>query len=122
VDRLDFLGRSLSAIGYIDGEIRTEQGAQSTVDAVGMVYDLRGVVALSVGTLGNEQHVLRAKLDAEPTALAPFVDDVDETIRYLDTIPIQRLSPKAHDPTSILHHISIWLQASRATRSAISLG
>ncbi len=54
------------------------------------------VIALAVGLLGHDQHVLRAELNAEATPLAPFLDDVDDAKGYLDPIPIQRLSPIGH--------------------------
>jgi hypothetical protein len=46
---------------------------------------------------------LGAEFNAEAASLAPFLDDVNDAVGYLDAIAIQRLSPKSHKPSSILH-------------------
>jgi hypothetical protein len=96
VDRYDLGWRARAGVLHVNGKVGAEQGAQSTVDAVGVVDDLGWMIALAVGLLRHDQHVLRAELNAETTPLAPFLDDVDNTKRYLDPIPIQRLSPIGH--------------------------
>jgi hypothetical protein len=53
-----------------------------------MIHNLGGMVALGVGVFGHGQRMLGTKLDAKPTALAPFIDDVNEAVWYLDTVPI----------------------------------
>jgi hypothetical protein len=79
-----------------DGEIGAEQGTQATVDALGVVEQLGGMIAFGVGPFGHDEHVLGAELDAEATSFAPLLDDLDHAARNLDAITIQRLSPITH--------------------------
>lgn len=88
---------------YIDGEIGTEEGAEPTVDAVGVIGELRRMVAFRIGLLGHDKHTLGAELDAEPASLASFFDNMYDAMRDLDAVSIQWLSPICHYPTSILH-------------------
>jgi len=39
------------------------------------------------------QHVFGAEFDAEATAFAPVLDDVNFTLRRLDFVSVQRLAP-----------------------------
>jgi hypothetical protein len=69
---------------------------------MGVVYKLRGVVALGVRIFGHDEHTLGAKLDAESASFASFLDDVNDTMWYLDAVSVQGLSPISHVPSSIL--------------------
>jgi hypothetical protein len=46
------------------------------------------MVALGVGSLGHDQHALRAELDAETASFAAFLDDVNDAMGHLDAVPI----------------------------------
>jgi hypothetical protein len=71
-----------------DGKIGTEESTQSAVDAVDVLSILGGMVALGVGALRHDQHLLGAELDAEPASFAPFLDDMNDAVRYLDAVQI----------------------------------
>jgi hypothetical protein len=85
-----------STILYKDGKVRTEKGTQAAVDALGIIDQLGGMVALGIGAFGHHKHALGAKLDAETASLAALLDDLNHAARDLDMIPIQGLSPIAH--------------------------
>ena len=61
------------------------------------------MVALCVGALGHDKHMLGAELDAVAASFAPLFDDVHDAVRYLDAISIKGLSPISHGSSSILH-------------------
>jgi hypothetical protein len=46
------------------------------------------MVAPGVGSLGHDQHALRAELDAKAASFATFLDDVNNAVGYLDAVPI----------------------------------
>jgi hypothetical protein len=102
VDGLDLIGSLHSAVLNKDGEIGAEQGAQTAIDALGIIGQFGGMIALGVGAPGHNKHVLGAELDAVATALAPFLNDVNDAMGNLDLFSIQGLSPVAHSPSSIL--------------------
>jgi hypothetical protein len=103
MDRYHFLWRLHPTIGDIDREIGAEQGAEPAIDAMRVIDNFGGVVALGIRVLGHEQHALGTEFNAKPASLAPFLDDVDDAVRYLDAIAIQWLSPISHGPSCILH-------------------
>jgi hypothetical protein len=80
----------------IDGEIGAEQGAESAVDAFGVINEFGRMVAFRIGALGHDQHTLGAELDTEAASLASFLNDVDNAVRHLDAVSIQGLSPVGH--------------------------
>jgi hypothetical protein len=92
-----------SAILHIDGKVGAQESTQPAVDAFGVIGKLRGMVAFGIGALGHDQHTLWAELDAESASFASLLDDVNNAMGYLDTVPIQGLSPIGHIPPSILH-------------------
>jgi hypothetical protein len=102
VNRFHAFGRVHSAVFYIDGKVGAQESTQPTVDAVGVIGKLRGMVAFRIGAFGHDQHTLRAELDAESASFASFLDDVNNAMGYLDAVPIQGLSPIRHIPPSIL--------------------
>jgi hypothetical protein len=102
VNWLHSIGRTRATVFHIDGKVWTKQSAQSAVDAMGIVRQLRGMVALRVGSFGHDEHVLGAELDAKAASLASLVDNAHDAIGYLDAVAIQRLSPVGHGPPSIL--------------------
>jgi hypothetical protein len=55
------------------------------------------MITFGIGGFGYDESVLRAKFDAEPAALAPLLNDVDNAARYLDALFIKGLSPRGHD-------------------------
>jgi hypothetical protein len=93
--------RLQSAVFDIDGEIGTEQGAQSTVNATGIVCQFGWMIAFGVGVLRHDQHILGAEFNAKAASFAPFLDDMDDTVGHLDAVPVQGLSPIRHSPSSI---------------------
>jgi hypothetical protein len=101
VDRRYDVRRLHPAIFDIDGEIRTEQGAQSTVNATGIVYQFGWMIAFGVGVLRHDEHILGAEFNTKAASFAPFLDDVYDTVGYLDAVPVQGLSPIRHSPSSI---------------------
>jgi hypothetical protein len=103
VDRFDFIGRLCPTVLHKDSEIRAEEGTQPAVDAVGIVNELRRMVAFGVGALRHNKHTLGTELNTETASFASFLDDVDDAVGYLDAIPIQGLSPIGHSPSQILH-------------------
>jgi hypothetical protein len=88
VDHLDLVGGLQAAIFDIDGKVGAEQGAQTAVDAVGIVGEFRGVVAFGVGAHRHDEHALGAELDTKAASFAPLLDDVDDTVGYLDAVSI----------------------------------
>jgi hypothetical protein len=84
----------------IDGEIGTEQGTKSAIDALCVVGQFGRVVAFRIGALGHDQHTLGAKLNAKAASLAPLLNDVDDAVRHLDAVSIQGLSPVGHCSSS----------------------
>ncbi len=88
---------------HIDGKVGTEQGAQPAVDTVRTLGEFRRMIAFGVCALGHEQYALGTEFNAKAATFASFLDDVNDTVWYLDAISIQGLSPVCHDPTSILH-------------------
>jgi hypothetical protein len=99
VDRLDPVGRLHPTILHIYGKVGTEQSTQPAVDTVSILDQLWGMVAFGVGAFRHDENTLRAELDAIAASFAPFVNDVDDAMRNLDTVSIQRLSPIAHSPS-----------------------
>jgi hypothetical protein len=61
------------------------------------------MVALRVGALGHDEYHLGAEFNAKAASFASFLDDVNDTVWYLDAVSIQGLSPVCHDPPSIPH-------------------
>jgi hypothetical protein len=55
---------------------------------VGFIGDHRGMVALGVGVFRHDEHTLRAELDTKTASLAPFFDDANDAMGYLDAITI----------------------------------
>jgi hypothetical protein len=53
--------------------------------------------------LGHGKDAFGTELDTEAASFAPFFDDMDDAVRNLDAVPIQRLSPIGHVLSSILH-------------------
>jgi hypothetical protein len=99
VNRHDLVRSARSSVFYIDRKIGAQQGAQSAVDTVRVVEDFGRVIALAVGVIGHDQHVLGAEFNAETAPFAPLLDDVNGATGYLDAVPIERLSPKDHKPS-----------------------
>jgi hypothetical protein len=118
VDRFNFFGSLHPPIFYINGKIRTQQGAQAAVDAsaatmgghaagrghIGMhlrirLHYFRGVIALGIGTLRHDKDILGAKLNTVAASLASFLYDVDDAVRYEDPVSVQGLSPIGHNPS-----------------------
>jgi hypothetical protein len=102
MDWLHLVRWGRTAVLDINGKVGTEQGTQSTVDTRRIVKDFRGMVAFRVGVLGHDERALGAELDAKAASFTPFLDDVNDAMRYLDAISIQGLSPIGHGPSSIL--------------------
>jgi hypothetical protein len=101
VDRFYAIGRVQPTVLHIDGKVGAQQGTQSAVHAVGAVGEFRGVVALGVGVPGHDEHVLRAELNAKTASFASLLNDMNDAVGHLNAVPIKRLSPIAHNPTSI---------------------
>jgi hypothetical protein len=101
VDRFHSIGRVHPAILDENGKVGAEQSAQPAVDAQGIVGEHGGMVAFGVGVLRHDQSALGAELDTKAASLAPFFDDVNDAVGYLDAVSIQRLSPECHGPSSI---------------------
>jgi hypothetical protein len=92
-----------AAVFYKDREIRTQQRAQSAIDAVSIVDEFRRMVTFRIGVLGHDERILGAKLNAKSAPFASFLDDVNDAARNLDAVPVQGLSPIGHVPSSIPH-------------------
>jgi hypothetical protein len=103
VDGLDFVGDLQATILDIDGKVRTEQGTQPTVDAVGAGGEFGGMIALGIRAMGHDEHTLGAELDTKTAALAPFLNDLNDAMGHANAIPIQWLTPVGHSPSSVLH-------------------
>jgi hypothetical protein len=58
------------------------------------------MITLAIDVLGHDQHVLGAKLYANTASLAPFFDNVDGAMGYLNAVAVERLTPKGHGPSS----------------------
>jgi hypothetical protein len=84
-----------ASILYEYGKVRAEKGTQAAVNALGVIEQFGGMVALGIGAPGHHEHILGAKLDTETASLAALLNDLNHAARNLDTIPIQGLSPIA---------------------------
>jgi hypothetical protein len=61
-----------------------------------VVHDLRRVIALGVEDVGHLEHVARAVLDAQLTALAALDDEVDLADGDDDTVLVEGRAPQSH--------------------------
>jgi hypothetical protein len=77
-----------SIVDDIDGKIWAQQGAEATVDALGVIHDLRRVVAFGVGALRHDKDLLGAELDTEAAALATILNNADNSAGNLDAFAI----------------------------------
>jgi hypothetical protein len=87
----------------IDGKLRTEHLAKTTVDTSRFVFDARWVIAFGVEFLRCLQHVAWTVFHAKAATFAPLFQDVDSTTRDLQLLDIQWLSPILHFGLPLLH-------------------
>jgi len=70
-----------------------------------VIRDFGRVVPSGICADSHAYHPEWAELDAKAASLASFFDHMDNAMRHLDTISIQRLSPINHgDSLSLIPH------------------
>jgi len=99
IGRFDFTNLTRGteiAIFNINGEIGAQQGAQSAIHTIGVVYTFRRMVSLSIGVFRHDQHVARTKFHTKSATFAAFFDNMNNAARNLQAILIKRFSPEAY--------------------------
>jgi hypothetical protein len=78
----------LPTVFNVNGEIRAEQGTQATIETLMIIANFGGMVPIRVCASRHADHPSWAELDTEAASFAPFLDYVNDTAGYLDTISI----------------------------------